>query len=179
MPIYNFDRNIIEVLAHDEQPNPSFTESDKLTVIYKADSIITCIATIKDAAYNLEDSSSIEGSRLFVCVDNYVLCLQLPNLELVWSTEVDEATCFSLHKLEDDFITRGELCIARIDKNGNIKWQFRGADIFLNLNDDDTPELEIKSDHLSLTDFNGTKYKVGFDGTLLYDNYGKQKSPTR
>jgi hypothetical protein len=173
MPIYNFDRNIIEVLTHDEQADPSFAESDKLTVLYKTDSIISCIATLDGTAFNLGDTVLIEGNRLYVCADNSLLCLELPNLELVWSTEVDWAPCINIYRLEDDFVIRGEVSISRIDKNGNIKWQFRGADIFVNLNDDDTPELEIKPDHLSLTDFNGTKYKVGFDGTLLWDNYGK------
>lgn len=176
MAIYNFNRNIIEVLGHDELPNKSFSEFDKLTICYKDDSIISCIGSINGSVYNLGDTAIIESSRLFVCVDNYVLCLQLPNIELVWCVEVDMATCFSIYKLEDDFVIRGEICISRIDKKGNIIWQFSGADIFVNLIDE-TPELDIKPDRLAITDFIGTKYKVGFDGVLLWDNYGKQKIP--
>ena len=63
--------------------------------------------------------------------------------------------------------------ISRIDINGNIKWQFSGADIFVST--DGRPEFEINSDHIYLKDFNNTEYKIDFDGKLITDTFKIKK----
>ena len=52
-------------------------------------------------------------------------------MNLKWNTQADEVTCFQIYVLQEDYIIHGELEISRIDKNGNIKWQYSGADIFV------------------------------------------------
>lgn len=82
-----------------------------------------------------------------------------------WETQADEVNCFQLFKLQDDYIVHGELQITRLDKDGNIKWQFGGADIFVNIEGEE--EFILAENHIILTDFGNRKYKIGFDGKLL------------
>lgn len=82
-----------------------------------------------------------------------------------WKTQADEATCFQIYKYQDDYLIHGELQISRLDCNGNIKWEFSGADIFVSI--DNEEEFLIKNDGILLTDFTGKKYKINFDGKVL------------
>jgi hypothetical protein len=105
---------------------------------------------------------------------NTVFSLSLPELQLNWMTEVDWATCFSIHTYEDTYITHGEISISRINKEGKILWQFEGADIFVCLNKD-APFI-MQSDYILLTDFNRVKYKIGYDGKEMPLHLTKDKS---
>jgi len=95
--------------------------------------------------------------------------LTLPELNLLWQTKVDNATCFQVFKLDNDYLTHGELEISRVDNEGKIKWQFGGADIFVTIEGQD--EFEFNSDHIMLTDFCKTKYKIDFNGKLLWTTH--------
>ena len=78
-------------------------------------------------------------------------------------------TCFQIFKRQDDYIIHGELQVVRLDKDGNIKWRFGGTDIFVSIDNDE--EFKIESDGILLTDFSKTKYKIDFDGKLIWDRY--------
>lgn len=117
-------------------------------------------------------ATSVTSDSVFITVDklitrccNTVFSLALPSLQLNWMTEVDWATCFSIHPYKDDFITHGEMTISRIDITGKIKWQFSGADIFVDINGQTT--FEMFDDHIALADFNGTKYAIDYEGNLI------------
>lgn len=88
-----------------------------------------------------------------------------------WKTQTDPATCFQVFRLQNDYVVHGELQIVRIDKNGKIKWEFGSADIFVSV--DNTEEFKIENDGILLTDFSNTKYKIGFDGRLIWDTFGR------
>ncbi|TNE79764.1 MAG: hypothetical protein EP332_09960 [Bacteroidetes bacterium] len=107
-------------------------------------------------------SAILDNDRLILCCGNAVCCISLPELTLQWRTYADIATCFQLFKLQDDFIVHGELEISRIDKNGCVKWQFSGSDIFVSPNG--INEIKIESDHILLTDFSQTTYTIDLDG---------------
>jgi hypothetical protein len=123
-----------------------------------------------------ENSSLVDKDQLLICCCNTVFCLTIPDLEIKWNTRADRITCFKIVKLHDDYLVHGELQICRLDRNGNIIWTFGGADIFVSV--DGEEEFKIGADHILLTDFSKTKYKLGFDGKLIWDTYNKQDKST-
>ncbi len=94
-----------------------------------------------------DNSFIVESNGLFICVDNDVMCLNIPELNLNWREKIDDATCFEIFKYSDDFIIHGELSIARISFTGKIKWSFYGPDIF-------SEEFKISDNRIYATDFN-------------------------
>jgi hypothetical protein len=113
-----------------------------------------------------ENSSLIDDSQLLICCCDTVFCLLLPDLELNWSLQADQTICFQIFKFQDDYLTHGELQIARLGKDGKIKWVFGGADIFVSTEGKD--EFKLEQDHIMLTDFCNTKYKIDFEGNLIW-----------
>lgn len=116
-----------------------------------------------------KNSSIVDNEQLVVCCCDTVFCLTLPNLELRWKTQADPATCFQIFQQQNDYIVHGELQVTKLDKRGQIKWQFGGADIFVSI--DGEEEFKLESDGILLTDFAKTKYKIDFDGKLIWDSY--------
>jgi len=136
--------------------------------IYKDNQIIdSCIIIGSGGATSVHQTSSLlyEDQLLLCCCDT-VFCLMLPHLSLKWQTKSDQATCFQIFKQQDDYIIHGELQVTKLDRNGNKKWEFGGADIFVNI--DNCEEFRVESDGILLTDFANTKYKIDFDGKLIW-----------
>jgi hypothetical protein len=112
-----------------------------------------------------ETSAVLDGNKLAGCCANTVYSVSIPELDLLWRTEADLATCFQIFKHQQDYIIHGELEISRIDKNGKIVWQHSGADIFVNLDGQD--EFIMTYDYILATDFENRKYKFDFDGNII------------
>ena len=109
-----------------------------------------------------DTSVLLDDDHLLICCSEYLFCLSVPSLEVKWKTEVDIADCKQVFKLENDYVTHGEISISRIGKDGTIKWQTGGRDIFVSL--DGEEEFQLMDDHIILTDFVGNIYKVDFNG---------------
>ncbi|WP_439584824.1 hypothetical protein [Dyadobacter bucti] len=107
------------------------------------------------------NSSLLDGDQLLICCGDSVFCLSLPKLDLHWVVRADQITCFQIFKYNDDYIIHGELQITRLDRSGNIAWEFGGSDIFVNI---DGEAFEIEPDGILLTDFGGQRYKIDFNG---------------
>jgi hypothetical protein len=137
--------------------------------IYQDHQIInSCIIIGSGGATGIHQNSSLlDDNQLLICCCDTVFCLALPELELKWKTRADQATCFQIFKLQDDYIIHGEFQVAKLDKNGNKKWEFGGADIFVCI--DNEEEFRLENDGILLTDFAKTKYKIDFDGKLIWD----------
>jgi hypothetical protein len=135
--------------------------------VYLEDQVIySCILIGSGGATGLHQNSSlIDDDRLVICCCDSVFCLSLPNLDLRWKVQADQATCFQVFKLQEDYLVHGELQITRLDKAGKVKWQLGGADIFVSLGGED--EFKLERDHIMLTDFGRRIYKIDFDGRLL------------
>lgn len=86
-------------------------------------------------------------------------------LTLKWKIQADQATCFQIFKLHDGYIVHGELLITKLDRDGNKKWEFGGADIFVSI--DNAEVFKMDNDGILLSDFSGNIYKIDFDGDLL------------
>jgi hypothetical protein len=139
--------------------------------IFQDDQILeSCIVIGSGGATGIHKNSTIiDNDNLLVCCCDTVFCLTLPNLDLKWKTRADQATCFQIFKQQDEYIIHGELQVTKLDKDGNKKWEFGGADIFVSI--DNEEEFKLESDGILLTDFAKTKYKIDFDGKLLWDTY--------
>jgi len=139
--------------------------------VYRDDQIIdSCIIIGSGGPTGVHQNSSlVDNDRLVICCGDTVFSLTLPNFKLKWKTQADQATCFQIFKQQDDFIVHGELQVTKLDKDGNKKWEFGGADIFVSI--DNEEEFIIENDGILLTDFAKTKYKIDFDGKLIWDTY--------
>jgi len=111
------------------------------------------------------NSSVINNEELIICCCDTVFCLTIEGLKLKWQTRADQATCFGVYKLQNAYIIHGEIEISKLDQHGNIIWQFGGADIFVSF--DEKESFRLNPDHIALTDFYKTKYKIDFDGKIL------------
>ncbi|UAY53031.1 hypothetical protein [Ferruginibacter albus] len=111
------------------------------------------------------DTALIDDNNLIVRCCNKLFSLTLPGLEQNWMTEADWATCFSIYQYKDTFISHGETSITRIDRTGKILWNFGGADIFVCLYEGNP--FEMHETYIALTDFNGSKYRIDYEGHSL------------
>lgn len=139
--------------------------------IYQDDQLIdSCLIIGSGGATGIHQNSSLlDKDQLIICCCDTIFCLTLPDVELKWKTQADRATCFQIFKHQDDYIIHGELQVAKLDRDGKIKWEFSGADIFVSI--DNEGEFKIEDDGILLTDFAKTKYKIDFDGKLIWDTY--------
>lgn len=112
-----------------------------------------------------EHSQIIEKDRIVVCCSDTVFCLSIPELKLIWRTQVDQATCFGVFKYNDTYIVHGELEISRIGRNGEVLWQQSGADIFVTQSS--TNGFEITKEYIKATDWENRVYKFDFDGNVI------------
>jgi hypothetical protein len=112
-----------------------------------------------------KDTALIDEGNLIIRCSNHLFSLTLPDLDINWVTEPDWATCFSVHKYQDTYITHGETSIARIDRTGKILWSYDGADIFVCLYEGNP--FEMHDDFIALTDFNGGKYRIDYNGQTI------------
>jgi hypothetical protein len=105
-----------------------------------------------------DHSSLVLDDRLYVAVGNCVVCLCLsPPHALVWSVQVDTATCFGLYweASRAALIVHGELEISRLSRGGDLLWQASGADIF-------TEGFRLQPNHIEAVDFNRTVYRFDY-----------------
>ena len=113
-----------------------------------------------------EKSVLLDGDRLLIACGNEVFCILLPTLELIWHTQVDMATCFEIAPYQDDYITHGEVEISRLNKHGEILWQFSGKDIFVSPIER-TPAFTLSPMGIELVDFNYENYLIDYDGKII------------
>ncbi len=103
-------------------------------------------------------SAVVLDDKLYLAVGYRVACLSLdlPH-RLVWSTQVDIATCFGIYwdNARRALISHGEIEIARLSLDGNVIWSAGGADIF-------TEGVRLLPDYIEVVDFNHTVYRVDY-----------------
>jgi len=109
----------------------------------------------------------LDDDRLLVASGNIVFCILLPSLELLWHTQVDMATCFEIAPYQEDYITHGEVEISRLNRQGEILWQFSGKDILVSPIER-TPSFTLTPEGIELVDFNYESYFIDYDGKLLW-----------
>lgn len=129
-----------------------------------------CILIASGGATGIHQNSSlVDNDHLLICCCDTIFCLTLPGLKLKWKTQCDPATCLQIYKQQDDYIIHGELQITKLNKDGQIKWEFGGADIFVSIENEGAFTLE--DDGILLTDFAKVRYKIDFNGKLIWDTF--------
>jgi outer membrane protein assembly factor BamB len=128
--------------------------------------ISSCLVVASGGGTGIHDTCSlIDDEKLLLCCSDSVFCLSLPELDLEWKTRADWATCFQVFKLEETYLIHGEIFVSRIDKSGKALWHFDAKDIFVS--GGGAGIFEIHSDHILVSDWTETIYKLDFDGKLL------------
>jgi hypothetical protein len=112
------------------------------------------------------DAALIDDDCLIIRCSNKLYSLTLPNLEINWVVNPDWATCFSVHKFKDSYIIHGELSISRVSRHGEILWSYSGADIFVTIYNDG-PVFKMNDHDIELMDFNGSTYRIDYDGNTI------------
>jgi hypothetical protein len=115
-----------------------------------------------------KNSVLYEDERVLVCCSDSIFCLSIPDLELLWRTKADSATCFGIFRYQDSYIIHGELEISRLDRDGKIIWQKGGADIFTTISGAG-PDFELKDDYIQVKDFQNKVYRFDYNGRDLTD----------
>jgi hypothetical protein len=100
-------------------------------------------------------SALLRDAYCLVAVSSFLACLHLPDLNMVWQAQVDDATCFEVYHLPQlkSYLTHGELDIARVSYDGEIIWSSGGKDIFTN-------GFTLFDTFVEAVDFNNEKYHV-------------------
>jgi hypothetical protein len=87
--------------------------------------LYSCLLTASGAATGVHPHSGIlHNDQYIIAVSNYLVSLQLPQLDLVWQSEADLFTCFGVYHLPDQkcYISHEELEIVRVTYEGQIVW---------------------------------------------------------
>jgi hypothetical protein len=134
---------------------------------YENDEIISSaiIGSVGGGTGIHKNSQIIENDRIIVCCSDSVFCLSIPDLNLIWKTEADQASCFEIYKFKESYIIHGEMEISRLNFNGEIMWQKSGADIFTT--EKGTDDFEITDSYIKATDWENRTYKFDFNGILI------------
>ena len=115
-----------------------------------------CLLTAGGGASGIhEHSALVHDQRLVVAVGQRLCALRLPNLDLEWNVEVDDATCFGVwySAKHDCYLSHGELAIARVTLDGTIVWSSGGKDIF-------SEGFALHDEYIEVVDFNREKYRI-------------------
>jgi hypothetical protein len=112
-----------------------------------------------------ENSAVIFDEDILICCAGKVFSLSLPDLNLNWMKQVDDATCFRIFKTETGLFVHGEINASRIDSDGNIIWSQSFADILVT--PDGRDEFIMHKDFIEIEDWNHDKYKLNFDGKFI------------
>jgi hypothetical protein len=94
------------------------------------------------------------GNRCYLAVGPFVVCFNAEPFKHHWALEVDQATCFGVHRCEDSgaLVSHGELEISRFTESGDILWSAAGADIF-------SEGFRLCAGIAEAIDFNGKIYR--------------------
>lgn len=101
--------------------------------------------------------------NLYICVGDSIYKIYIPELRLVWSIKIDDATAFQINRMYDDLIVHGELSISRINQNGDIIWQNYGSDIFVTESGENN--FKIVDNKIYARSWDNRNYVYNFDGS--------------
>ena len=96
----------------------------------------------------------LRDGTLCVAMRDHVAALDLPFLDVRWTTDVDDACVFGFVEIEGEeaLLVHGELWITRLGLDGRIQWRRGGADIF-------TGGCWMEADVVVAADWEGTEYR--------------------
>lgn len=125
-----------------------------------ASAVLLCDAGCPGIA---DGQAVLRDSVLYVAMRDHVAALELPSLDVRWTTDVDDACVFGFVEVAgaDALLVHGEMWITRLGLDGRIHWQRGGAEIF-------TGGCWMEEDVVVAADWEGTEYRWRLaDGEVL------------
>ncbi len=119
----------------------------------------TCLLSVSGGRTRFHPNSIVLlDKQIFIAIGNWVCCLELSSLELLWHKKVDTATSFGIYLSPDNdgIIFHGEVDITKMDFEGNSLWSVSGKDIF-------TEGFSLHENCIEVIDFNNEKYRINLD----------------
>ncbi|MDZ3992879.1 hypothetical protein [Pseudomonas sp. Teo4] len=104
-------------------------------------------------------SALVVEDKLLLAVGDHIACISMVHpYSLLWSLQVDFATCFGIYwqSQRRALIAHGEIAISRFSTDGRLIWQAFGADIF-------SEGFDLLPDHIRTVDFEHSVYRFDYD----------------
>ncbi len=135
--------------------------------VYKDEKLLSSalICAVGGATGIHENSAVIIENDILICCSDKIFSLCLPDLNLNWMKQVDDATCFRIFNTKNGIFVHGEFQASKIDKDGSIIWSVGFADILVTPEGKD--EFIFHDNFIEIQDWNHTKYRLGFNGNLV------------
>lgn len=127
-------------------------------------SAIVCAVGGSTTIHN--NSAVVIDKDLYVACADKVFSLSLPDLNLRWYIQVDQATCFGIYKASDGLFTHREISVTRLATEGQVIWQTGLRDIIVTVEGDNNSFI-MHEGYIELEDFIRNKYKLDFNGKFL------------
>jgi hypothetical protein len=122
------DNNFIYDFVYlDEEANEYQSSNHAIKVFRSGQLIKSAIVCAVGGSTTIHDNSAVVmDDNLYVACADKVFSLSLPDLQLRWTTPVDQATCFGIYKADNGLFTHGEISVTRLGTEGQIIWQTKG-----------------------------------------------------
>ncbi len=105
-----------------------------------------------------KQSAILQNSNTWIGIGDQLVCLSLPNLQLLWNKQIDEATCFGVYLSPDGLgiLVHGEISVSKVSFSGKTLWSSAGKDIL-------TEGFQVYDKHIEVIDFNKEKYQIDIE----------------
>ena len=102
-----------------------------------------------------------DNHLLIIYFETAILAINRRTLKPIWIHN-DFCDITTIKKYREDLFIYDELSLARIDKQGSIKWRFYGSDHFVSYIG--TENFVFHDDFIKMVDSNEVVYRISYDG---------------
>ncbi|PSR55554.1 hypothetical protein AHMF7605_19610 [Adhaeribacter arboris] len=164
--LFNYD------IIFDDDEAINYNSSNHGIKIFKEEQLYksAVVCAVAGATTVHKNSAVIYNDNILVCCANKVFSISLPDLELNWITQVDQATCFGVFNVNDNLIIHGELEFSRLDEGGNILWQRGLRDVLIALDDSIGDSFKVHNNYIEIRDIDTRIHKIDFNGEFMYES---------
>lgn len=106
-----------------------------------------------------EKSALVDNDTLITIIGDSIFSLSLPNLLINWKIVCENSvTCFGIYTCTSGYIVHGEVSILKINRLGQIEWEFFGKDIFTTVEGID--DFQVNDRYVVAKDWEYNVYKI-------------------
>lgn len=104
-------------------------------------------------------STVVDNDNMIVILGDSVFSISIQDLLINWVTVCEDCvTCFEVYNCTDGYIVHGEVSILKINKQGEIEWEFFGRDIFTTL--DGSDDFRVQNEFVTTKDWENNEYII-------------------
>jgi len=156
-----------DFVYQDEEVNEYQSSKHAIKVFQDGQLIKSAIVCAVGGGTTIHDNSAVvKDDSLYIACADKVFSLTLPDLQLRWTMQADQATCFGIYKADNGLFTHGELSVTRLGVDGQIVWQTGLRDIIVAI-DSDKDSFIMHGDYIELEDFQRNNYRLDFNGKFI------------